>query len=316
MSYPTTHHSFSVELAAKYGVEEAILIHHFQHWIKVNRRLKKNFHEEKYWMYQTQEELTAIFPYLTFDQIRVIIDRLVIGKSRFSEKKSFEPILVKGNFNKKKFDKTSWYAFKDEEKFLGKEENSNNFCEVVETPHREVDPPHASGANTTPIPDTKTDTKKEDINSSEASELANKLFETIKKTKENFKTPNLDKWAKELNKMLSLDKISKERIERVLAWLPCDDFWKTNILSADKLRKQFDQLEIKMEANLEKDLIKKNRAFALEQKQKYPEQLKGFYMGPEYVMNKENGKDVPLKLNEQSFKQVFFQIFGGRYVED
>ena len=35
------HHSFDVYLAAEYGIQEAIMIHHFQHWIGVNMR-KKN----------------------------------------------------------------------------------------------------------------------------------------------------------------------------------------------------------------------------------------------------------------------------------
>jgi hypothetical protein len=48
---PSLHHSFNVHYAEKYGVHEAILIHHFQHWIEHNQRLNKNYHEERTWSY-------------------------------------------------------------------------------------------------------------------------------------------------------------------------------------------------------------------------------------------------------------------------
>lgn len=109
------HHSFDIDLAAKLGsVELAILIHHFQHWIKYNIRLKRNFKEGRTWTYQTREEIAAHFPYFSPSQVRRLTDKLVkMG------------VLRKGNFNKSSIDKTLWYSFENEEMFtIGKFANS------------------------------------------------------------------------------------------------------------------------------------------------------------------------------------------------
>lgn len=113
------HHTFDIDLAAEYGIQEAILIHHFQLWIRHNKSLKRNLIEGKTWSYQTLEEITAHFPYIGKDRIAEVIDRLCTGRSRRSknQKKEFEPVLLKRNFNKSKYDRTTWYAFVNEEKF-------------------------------------------------------------------------------------------------------------------------------------------------------------------------------------------------------
>jgi hypothetical protein len=99
-------HSFNVMFAEKYGVLEAILISHFQYWINHNKRLGKNYIDGRTWSYQTRREISAWFPYLTEKQVRTVTDNLV--------KKG---VLVKGNYNKVGFDKTIWYAFKNEKMF-------------------------------------------------------------------------------------------------------------------------------------------------------------------------------------------------------
>ena len=61
MMQSTPHHSFDVYLAEQYGIHEAILIHHFQHWIMVNKNLKRNFRDERTWTYQTLQDIAAHF---------------------------------------------------------------------------------------------------------------------------------------------------------------------------------------------------------------------------------------------------------------
>src|SRR5271163_464192 len=101
-----TSHSFNTDLADEYGMELAVLIHHFQHWVKVNKRLKRNFIEGRTWTYQTREEIAAHFSYFSIDQVRRLTDKLVELK-----------VLRKGNFNKNILDKTIWYSFENEEMF-------------------------------------------------------------------------------------------------------------------------------------------------------------------------------------------------------
>jgi hypothetical protein len=59
---------------------------------------------------------------------------------------------------------------------------------------------------------------------------------------------NFSKWQEEFDLMISIDKRTPENIETVMRWCQADSFWKTNILSPEKLRKQYDQLYMKMNA--------------------------------------------------------------------
>lgn len=155
------HHSYDVDLAVEYGPDGATLIHHFQHWISYNKKQKKNFFEGRWWSYQTIKDIADWFPYWTEEEIRGILDRLTKGKNRRSDKKTgeFEPVLMKGNFNKSKFDRTVWYAFVDEEKYIGTERDSNNSYERANAQMEIGKCPNQSGHLPTPIPDTKTNTK-------------------------------------------------------------------------------------------------------------------------------------------------------------
>jgi hypothetical protein len=49
--------------------------------------------------------------------------------------------------------------------------------------------------------------------------------------------------------MIRRDNRKPERVETVIRWCQCDSFWKSNILSTSKLRKQFDALEVKMDSS-------------------------------------------------------------------
>ncbi len=77
--------------------------------------------------------------------------------------------------------------------------------------------------------------------------LSNLLLEKIKERKPNFKDPKIDQWAKHVGLMISADKRDPNRIQEIIEWCQDDPFWQNNILSTEKLRKQFDQLELKME---------------------------------------------------------------------
>jgi len=103
-NYPSTHHSFDIDIATQLkSVDLAILVAHFSYWVKFNAKMKKNFHQGKYWTYQTQKEIMAHFPYWSRQNIRKLIKKLeCLG------------ILIKGDFNKRKMDKTIWYTLSDE----------------------------------------------------------------------------------------------------------------------------------------------------------------------------------------------------------
>lgn len=144
-------HSFDLQHAYEYGIDCAIMLKHFIHWIGVNKRKKINEHEGRTWTYQTLEDIAAHFPYWTQSQVFDIIEKLRLGKNRKSksEKLEFSPVLMKGNFNQHAYDRTIWYALINEKDFtiLG-----NSKMENGESQNGDREIP-------TPIPDTKTDTK-------------------------------------------------------------------------------------------------------------------------------------------------------------
>lgn len=61
-----------------------------------------------------------------------------------------------------------------------------------------------------------------------------------------FKRPALQAWARDIDLMIRRDGRTPERIREVIVWCQRDDFWWKNILSTQRLMKQFDRLEAEM----------------------------------------------------------------------
>jgi len=77
--------------------------------------------------------------------------------------------------------------------------------------------------------------------------LAQLLYDLIKKNTPNwYVKPKIEVWADEIRKLREIDHQTLEEIEKVIRWSQDDDFWKTNILSTHKLRKQFPTLLVRM----------------------------------------------------------------------
>ena len=76
--------------------------------------------------------------------------------------------------------------------------------------------------------------------------LAEYLFNHILKNNPKHKPVNIQSWAKSIDLMLRVDNREVEEIKQVIRWCQQDEFWRTNILSASKLREQYDALILKM----------------------------------------------------------------------
>lgn len=76
--------------------------------------------------------------------------------------------------------------------------------------------------------------------------LSEYLFKKIKENNPEHKKPNLTSWASHIDKLIRLDKRTPEKIKEVINWCQSDNFWYKNILSTEKLRKQYDQLVMNM----------------------------------------------------------------------
>lgn len=100
-------HSFDVELAMEIGVFPAILVRYLQGCLLYNKANEKHFHDGHYWSYNSFQALAKLFPYRSKRQIKQDVADL--------QKKG---ILLVGNYNKLPMDRTNWYAFADENRFL------------------------------------------------------------------------------------------------------------------------------------------------------------------------------------------------------
>ncbi len=62
------------------------------------------------------------------------------------------------------------------------------------------------------------------------------------------KEPNWQSWAQEFGLILRIDGRTSEEIRALIDFSQVDPFWRTNILSPGKLRKKFDELTLKAQA--------------------------------------------------------------------
>jgi hypothetical protein len=98
-------HRFCVDDAKEYSVHGAILLQNLKHWIAKNKAQQKNFRDGRTWTYNSHKNFAKLFPYLSESQIQRALANL--------EKKG---AILKGNYNKAPYDRTTWYAVADESK--------------------------------------------------------------------------------------------------------------------------------------------------------------------------------------------------------
>lgn len=96
-------YTFDTFLATKYGVNEAILLNNFIFWIAKNEANRKHFHDGRYWTYNSVRAYSESFPFWSEKQIRTTIASL-----------ERQGVLLKGNYNEQKYDRSLWYAFTDD----------------------------------------------------------------------------------------------------------------------------------------------------------------------------------------------------------
>ena len=96
-------YSFNGDIAAKYGVDEAVFIHNLYWWIRKNQANGRHYKDGKTWTYNSIAAWSELFPFWSESQVRRIVDKL----------KNNGAILVE-SYNKGKFDHTKWYAISDE----------------------------------------------------------------------------------------------------------------------------------------------------------------------------------------------------------
>lgn len=130
-------HSFDPDIAQRVGVNAAVLYQNIVWWTQKNAANCRHFHDGRHWTYNSIKAFDALFPYLTQKQIRTALDRL-----------EDEGLIMSGTFNKAGYDRTKWYC-----------------------PTGQFDLPqgaNGSAPEVKAIPDSKPDTKPDDLFGAEA----------------------------------------------------------------------------------------------------------------------------------------------------
>jgi len=95
-------HHFNIEVAKEHGIEIAIFLQNLAFWTLKNVANKSHFKDGRYWIYNTQEAWTVLFPYWSRQNIRTI-----------TSKCADKGLILRGNYNDKNYDKTIWYSMTD-----------------------------------------------------------------------------------------------------------------------------------------------------------------------------------------------------------
>ena len=110
-------HFFDIHIAEKYGVNCAVILQNIWHWIRKNEANGMNFYDGNYWTYNSTKAFKDLFPYLSQKQIETALKKL-----------RDEEILITGNYNAVKYDRTLWYAITEKGKSIlltGEMENTS-----------------------------------------------------------------------------------------------------------------------------------------------------------------------------------------------
>lgn len=142
-------HAFNVELATELGdVNEALILQHFYFWHQNNRNKIDTIKEgHPYpWTYNTIEEFCKIFPYMKKTKLGGAIERLLNKE-----------LLISGNYNTLKFDKTKWYSLTEKGLILF-ESSVSSFKKSSSSNEKSSSLNENSGSsNENTIPDSNTD---------------------------------------------------------------------------------------------------------------------------------------------------------------
>lgn len=95
--------TFDVELATKFGLNNAIFLQDLAFWIEFNRKRDKAFRDGRYWTYSTMEEISERHPYWTKNQVRHIIDTCKKNGWIFVE-----------HYDQSNYNRRNWYSIRDD----------------------------------------------------------------------------------------------------------------------------------------------------------------------------------------------------------
>ncbi|MCG0854568.1 phage replication initiation protein [Lactiplantibacillus plantarum] len=215
------------------SADKALILQQIHYWLNRSNNVRDGFR----WIYNSAAKWHEQFPWLSEKTIQRYLKDL--------EKRG---LLITGNYNKAKFDRTKWYRIDyDALDNLGP-------ALGLTVPTIGTERPNGMGltvpTNTNRLPETTTETTNNKRPNSKTEygpddppyKVAVHLLTRIKQRQSDFKEPNLQKWANDIRLAHERDHRDYEKLDWLVDWSQDNSFWQANILSAGKLRKQYDTL--------------------------------------------------------------------------
>lgn len=143
-------------LAVKLGLNESLILQQVHYWVQHNKKTNRNFKDGEYWTFNTYDNWQEQFPFFSKSTVVRTIQKLVK-----------DGLLITGNYNKMKMDKTKWYRI-----------NYNKLYSICESPCSQNDNMSDGNLSIT-LPETYPDTKKENTEEGGEAESTSKTTEQI-----------------------------------------------------------------------------------------------------------------------------------------
>lgn len=129
--YPVVKMSFQAEVARDVGTDAAIILENIIYWVAKNEANETNFHEGRYWTYNTVSAFAKLFTWLSEPQIKRILKKL----------EDFDYI-VTGKFSENPTNQTKYYSINTFSKV------QNRTIEITESENRMDDIGKSNNKNT------------------------------------------------------------------------------------------------------------------------------------------------------------------------
>ncbi len=100
-------HSFDIDIAKEYGLNEAIILNNIYFWCEHNRANGLNIHDGDAWTYNTVKAFAELFPYMSERQIYNALKHL-----------ENEGLIKTGCYNENPWDRKKWYSVTEKGKCI------------------------------------------------------------------------------------------------------------------------------------------------------------------------------------------------------
>ena len=241
--------------------DKALILQQINYWL--NNSKVGTVVNGRRWIRNTVDEWHKQFPWIATKTVQ-----------RYLKDLEEKGILLTCNLNKLKFDRTKWYAIDYNEldkltNALGQsdqmEGDSQDQRKGTDSPVENGTPSPLQKGTDSPeqyhrLPETTHKTTTENSGKSKSPshesnkkftpdsveyQLAMYLFDKIKQNNPahlDLTESQKQKWADHIRLMIERDKRTPKQIHNMIDWCQADDFWRQNILSTAKLRKQYDTM--------------------------------------------------------------------------